>query len=429
MHFFDEREAEIKQALFQDLGKPSMEAFIAEIAITKKEIAYACKNLNSWMQPVSVSTLFVAKPGSSHIQSEPLGVVLIISPWNYPVQLALGPLVGAIAAGNCAVIKPSEFAPATSKLLATLLPQYIDKACVQIVEGAIEESTALLDERFDHIFFTGSHAVGKIVMAAAAKHVTPVTLELGGKSPCIVDRDSNIQAAAERILWGKFSNAGQTCIAPDYLLVHEEIEEKLLHQMKKQLRTFYSDEPKKSKDYGRIVNKAHYQRLMNLINQSGSVFVGGEGDEDERYIAPTILHNVSADAPIMNENMEIFGPILPVLKIKSMEDAVHFINQRPKPLTLYLFSDDKKVQTYVEENTSSGSLVINHTLLQVGIPALPFGGVGSSGMGSYHGKQSFDTLSHRKSVFIKPNAGLIDPTKMLYPPYNETQKSILTKIL
>lgn len=427
--FLNQHEEDIKQALHSDLGKPPLETYIAEIAVVKGELAFIRKNLSSWTQPKKVSTLFAAEPASSHIQSEPLGVVLIISAWNYPIQLSLAPLIGAIAAGNCAVLKPSEFSPATSQLLATLLPKYLDPRCVQIIQGAIPEATELLAEKFDHILFTGSANVGKIVLEAAAKHLTPVTLELGGKSPCIVDRDANIDAAAERILWGKLCNAGQTCIAPDYLLAHKDIENALLLKMQEKLQDFYGNDPKMSRNYGRIVHKNHYRNLMQLMRGNGDIFVGGEGDENERYIAPTILRNVPIDAPIMDKNMEIFGPILPVLKVENIQEAVAFVNSRPKPLTLYLFSGTKKIQQYVSEHTSSGSMAINHTLMQGGIPTLPFGGVGASGMGAYHGKASFDTFSHRKSVFKKPSTNWLDPSRLLYPPATANKEWLLRKFI
>lgn len=420
-------EEEIKDALSSDLGKPRFESYLAEIATVKGELAFIRKNLATWMRSTKVSTLFAAQPATSSIVSEPLGVVLIMSAWNYPLQLALAPLVGAIAAGNCAVLKPSEFSPATSQLLATLLPKYLDPRCVQVIQGAVPEATALLAEKFDHIFFTGSASVGKKILEAAAKHLTPVTLELGGKSPCIVDQDANIDAAAERILWGKFTNAGQTCIAPDYVLVYQNIENALILKMQEKLQHFYGDNPKQSPDYGRIVHKQHYQKLMGLMRGNGDVVVGGVGDENERYIAPTILRNVPVDAPIMDKNLEIFGPILPILAVENVEAAVAFVNSRPKPLTLYLFSGNKRTQKYVKRNTSSGSLVINHTLMQAAIPTLPFGGVGASGMGAYHGKASFDTFSHRKAIFKKPSTNWLDPSRLLYPPFTANKEWAVRK--
>jgi aldehyde dehydrogenase (NAD+) len=424
-NFLKENEAEIMRALAADLGKPPLECLLAEIAVVKGELDYAQRHLASWMRPRKVSTLWAAQPAHSYVQAEPLGVVLIISAWNYPVQLALAPLIGAIAAGNAAVLKPSENAPAVSRLLAELLPKYLDARCVSVVEGGVPETSELLAQPLDHIFFTGSGEVGKIVMQAAAKNLTPVTLELGGKNPCIVDKNTDIATAAERIVWGKFSNAGQTCIAPDYVLVHEEVEEELLQQMQLKLRAFYGDNPEQSLDYGRVVNQKHHQRLMSYMTGSGDVFTGGTGNENTRYIAPTILRNVAKDAPIMDKTLEIFGPVLPVVKVASVHEAVQYLHGRPKSLTLYLFSADSRMENYVREHTSSGSLVVNHCLMQGGVTTLPFGGVGASGMGAYHGKASFDTFSHQKSVFVKPGSSWIDPSKLLYPPRTELKERVL----
>jgi aldehyde dehydrogenase (NAD+) len=354
---------------------------------------------------------------------EPLGVVLVIAPWNYPVQLLLSPLIGAIAAGNCAVLKPSEVTPTVSRLLATLVPRYLDPACVALVEGGVDETTALLRERFDHVFYTGNGAVAKVVMRAAAEHLTPVTLELGGKSPCIVDRNVDLEIAARRIVWGKFLNAGQTCIAPDYVLVHESRESELLDAMKRTLRAFYGDDPKKSPDYGRVVNERHHRRLAVLL-KDGEVVAGGEADEATRFIAPTILRNVAPDAPIMQ--VEIFGPILPVLRVASIDEAVAFVNARPKPLALYVFTRDAQVEEDVIARTTSGGACVNAPLWHIANPELPFGGVGPSGMGSYHGRDSFETFSHRKSVVTKSTR--VDP-KMAYPPYSKLKTAILKRLM
>jgi aldehyde dehydrogenase (NAD+) len=424
--FLQEHERDIEEALHHDLGKPALEAFTAEIAFTAREIAMARKKLSTWARPQRVRTPLFAQPGKCLIYPEPLGVVLIIAPWNYPLQLSIGPLLGALAAGNCAVLKPSEVAPATSALLATWLPQYVDGECLQIVEGGGAETTALLAERFDHIFYTGNGTVGRIVMAAAAKHLTPVTLELGGKSPCIVDPSADLDGAARRILWGKFYNAGQTCVAPDYVLVHEAVEEALLARLKQTLRDFYGEDPRQSPDFGRIVNAHHLARLRRLLPGSGEVFVGGDADasEAERYLAPTILRNVPADAPVMAD--EIFGPILPVLRVHDVDEAIAFISGRPKPLALYLFTTDAEVQTRVLERTSSGGVAVNHTTMHVAVSSLPFGGVGASGMGAYHGRASFDTFSHRKAVLVKSN--WLD-LRLIYPPYDESKKKWLRRLV
>lgn len=427
LRFLKEREREIEKAVRDDLGRPPIEVYPTEIAFIASEISLFKKKLKSWTKPARVPTALVGQPGRSWIYHEPFGVVLIIGPWNYPVQLVLGPLTGAIAAGNCAVVKPSEVAPATSDLLARRLPAYVSPEWVRIVEGGVTETTELLAQRFDYIFYTGNCAVGRIVMEAAAKNLTPVTLELGGKSPCIVDRSVDLDVATRRILWGKFFNAGQTCVAPDYVLAHEAIEDELIARMQKTVVEFFGDDPRKSPDFGRIVNARHYRRLMKVLPGSGKPVTGGSGadnSEDERYIAPTILRDVPADSPVMAD--EIFGPILPVLKVKDIGQAIAFINQRPKPLALYLFSRDDEVQKRVLEQTSSGGVTINHTLLHVAVPSLPFGGVGASGLGAYHGRASFETFSHRKSVLKKPT--WFDPW-FFYPPYNDSKRTWIRRLI
>ncbi|HEY9638830.1 MAG TPA: aldehyde dehydrogenase [Coleofasciculaceae cyanobacterium] len=393
-----DHQEEILAAVKADLHKPDVEAYLTEIGVVK-EIDYAIKHLRAWAKPQSVALPLEQLPAKARIYSEPLGVVLIIAPWNYPFYLMIAPLVAAIAAGNCALLKPSELAPATSQLVATLIQKTFDASYVAVVEGGIEASQALLDEKFDHIFFTGGTAIGKIVMQAAAKHLTPVTLELGGKSPCIVDAEVHIEYAAKRIVWGKFINAGQTCIAPDYLLVDRRIKPALITAMKTAAHAFYGDHPAASPDYARIINPKQFARLAELLS-SGNVVMGGEAIAEQKYIAPTILDSVGWDDRIMQD--EIFGPILPVLEYDRLEDAIAQINARPKPLALYLFSKNPQVQQQVLQQTSSGGVCINDTIMQIGPSTLPFGGVGDSGMGSYHGKAGFDTFSHKKSVLYKP---------------------------
>jgi aldehyde dehydrogenase (NAD+) len=419
-----EREGELVAALQDDLGKPTVEAFAAEIAYPAREVRLAQKMLRKWLRPERAAAPLFAWPGKCRIVREPLGVVLIIGPWNYPVQLMLAPLIGALAAGNGVLLKPSEHAPAVGALLARRLPEYVDAECIQVVEGGVEAATALLAERFDHIFYTGNAAVGRIVMTAAAKHLTPVTLELGGKCPCIVDERVDLEVAARRIVWGKFYNAGQTCIAPDYVLVHKAVEDALLARLKQTLIDFYGPDPRASKDYGRIVNVRHHRRLVQLLPGSGDVFAGGDAIEPERYLAPTILRNVPADAPAMAE--EIFGPILPVLPVSDLRQATAFVNSRPKPLVLYLFSNDRAAHERVLSSTTSGGAVINHTLMHEVIPALPFGGVGESGIGAYHGRASFETFSHRKSVLIKSTW---PDLSLQYPPYNESKQKWLRRLV
>jgi aldehyde dehydrogenase (NAD+) len=422
--FLKEREHDIEQALHQDMGRPAFEVYPAEIAMIVAEIALARKKLARWTKPERVPTTMACQPGRSYIYREPLGVVLIIGPWNYPLQLLLLPLVGALAAGNCAVLKPSELAPATGDLIAGSLPQYLDPAGVQIVQGGPAETAALLAERFDYIFYTGGETVGRIVMQAAAKHLTPVTLELGGKCPCIVDRHTDLDVAARRIVWGKFYNAGQTCVAPDYVLAHKDIEAPLLERLKHTLQDFFGDDPHSGRDYGRIINDRHYERLMKLLEGSGEIVTGGTGIRAEKYIAPTILTDVPSDAPVMKS--EIFGPILPVLKVQDVDHAIAIVSAGPKPLALYLFSDDPAVQAKVLARTTSGGVTVNHTLMHLVNHSLPFGGVGSSGMGSYHGQASFETFSHKKSVLVKRT--WLDPW-FFYPPYNEAKKKWVRRII
>lgn len=418
-----EQEEEISDALAADLGKPRLEGYMTEIAYTLGEIELTRKRLRKWMKPERVGTPIFVQPGSSRIHSEPYGVVLIIAPWNYPFGLVMTPLVGAIAAGNCAVVKPSEVSSQTSALLARRLPEYVDTSCVRVVEGAVPETSALLAEKWDYIFYTGNGAVGRVVMQAAAKNLTPVTLELGGKSPCIVDEHVDLTTTVKRILWGKYSNAGQTCVAPDYVLAHEGIHDRLLEELGKTIRAFWGDDPQKSSDYGRVVNARHHARLCKLL-PSGEVVVGGQTDVADRYIAPTVLKNVAPDSPVMSE--EIFGPILPVLKVKSIDEAIRFVNERDKPLALYVFSSSADVQERVIQNTSSGGATVNHCWMHLAVPGLPFGGVGESGLGAYHGKSTFDVFSHKKSVLKKPFA--LD-APVTYPPYTEQKRKLIKRFL
>lgn len=401
---------EIISAVQADLNKPIFESYLTEIGVVK-EIDYAIKNLKKWSKPKKVATPLDQLPGTAFIYPEPLGVVLIIAPWNYPFQLTISPLVGAIAAGNCAIVKPSEISQNTSQIIAKILQNTFNSEYIAVVEGGVETSQELLQQKFDHIFFTGGTAIGKIVMEAAAKNLTPVTLELGGKSPCIIDSDINIEYTARRIAWGKFINAGQTCIAPDYLLVNQKIKQPLLDSIKNCIQEFYGDDPEKSPDFGRIINQKQFNRLVKLLN-NGDVIAGGKTNPDTCYIAPTLIDNVSLDAPIMQE--EIFGPILPVIEYNHLEEAISIINNQPKPLALYFFSKNKEYQQQVLQKTSSGGVCINDTIMHIGVTELPFGGVGNSGIGSYHGKASFDTFSHQKSVLKK--SFLVD-IKVRYAPY------------
>lgn len=412
----------LEKALAADLGKPALEALAADIGFPKSEAAFAIKNLSRWMKPQKVSQPAAQRPGKSWVQKDPLGVVLIIAPWNYPVQLCFNPLVAAIAAGNCAVIKPSELNPATSKLIAELVPKYLDTDCFEVVEGAVDETTVLLEQRFDHIVYTGNGRVARVVMEAASRHLTPVTLELGGKSPCIVLSDANLDVAAHRIAWGKWSNAGQTCTAPDYVLVQDSVKEALLDKLKGVLREFYGDNPKSSKDYPRIVNERHVDRLADLIEDRNQVAAGGDFDRSERYFAPTVLRDVEPGAKVMQD--EIFGPILPVMSVPDVDAAITYINDHDKPLALYVFTGDRKVSERVLGETSSGGACINATLWHCANPNLPFGGVGPSGMGAYHGRWGFDLLSHTKAVTEKPTG--MDPP-ITYPPYTKIKEWLVRK--
>jgi aldehyde dehydrogenase (NAD+) len=418
-----EREDDLLEALRVDLGKPATEAWATDIGIVISEIEHALRHLRRWTRPERVWAPLATRPGKARIVREPLGVVLVIAPWNYPVQLLLSPLIGAIAAGNCAVGKPSEVSARTSATLARLIPEYLDRDCIAIVEGGVPETQALLAEPWDHILYTGNGRVARVVMEAAAKHLTPVTLELGGKSPVIIDRDANLEVAARRVAWGKFLNAGQTCIAPDYVLVNRDVEDRFVELVRRSIFDFYGDDPKASPDYARIVNDQHFQRLVGLLD-SGRPAVGGDHDASQRYLAPTVLRDVAPDAAIMQD--EIFGPVLPVIPVTDIDEAVAFVNERDKPLALYVFTGSGDTQRRVIDSTSSGGAAVNSTMFHVAVPGLPFGGVGPSGMGSYHGKASFDTFTHRKSVLRKTTRP--DPD-LAYPPYTKRKDKLLRRFL
>lgn len=413
-------------ALSADLHKPATEGWATDIGAVNAEIDALHRNLGRWAEPRRVHVPARLGVGRAKVVPEPLGVVLVIAPWNYPIHLLVLPMAFVLAAGNAVVAKPSELAPATSALMARLVPQYLDEAAVAIVEGGPEETTALLAERWDHILYTGNGRVGRIVMEAAAKHLTPVTLELGGKSPVIVDRDVDLDVAARRIAWGKFLNAGQTCLAPDYVLVHRDVERALLDKLAETVRDFYGDDPRRSPDYARIVNDRHLGRLTELLRdvEAERIVIGGQADVAERYLAPTIVRDVSFDEAMMAE--EIFGPILPVLSVPDTEAAIQAVNTRPKPLALYVFSKAAGVAERVIERTSSGGVCVNGTVLQIATPGLPFGGVGDSGMGAYHGRYGFETFSHQKGVLDR--ATWLDPW-FTYPPYSRLKDRILRRLL
>jgi aldehyde dehydrogenase (NAD+) len=424
--FLVEEEPAILEALQSDLGKCETEAYVTEIGFVINEVDHMLKNIEKWTRPRKVSLPIHQRPGSARIVPEPLGTVLIISPWNYPLQLLLAPLVPAIAAGNTAVLKPSEIAPATAALVDERLLNFLDARVVQVVTGGVEETTELLTERWDHIFYTGNGTVGKIVMRAAAEHLTPVTLELGGKSPAIVTTSADVAVSARRIAWGKCINAGQTCVAPDYVLVHESIESQFVAELATAITEFYGEDVSASPDYGRIVSERHFDRINALLEAGGyeEVAVGGTPDRATKFFPPTVLTGVTNDSAVMSE--EIFGPILPVLIYKELGQAIDFVNERPKPLALYVFADNDRDANRVLSHTSSGGVTVNHVLLHLAIPDFPFGGVGPSGIGSYHGEAGFNVFSHLKPVLRR---GTKPDPKIAYPPYTGFKKKLLRKML
>jgi aldehyde dehydrogenase (NAD+) len=418
-----DHEDEFLDALATDLAKPPLEGYATDVGFVKNDIEHALAHLERWTTPEKVRTPLSVKPGRAWVQREPFGVVLVIAPWNYPVQLTLAPLVGALAAGNCAVVKPSELAPTTSAVLARWIPEYTDRDAVAVVQGGVDETTALLAQRWDHVFYTGNGRVGRIVMRAAAEHLTPVTLELGGKSPVVVDRSANIAVAGKRIAWGRYLNAGQTCIAPDYVLCHRDVIDELTDAIHDAVRAFYGPDPRLSRDYARIVNTHHLRRLVSYLDD-GEIAFGGKFDEPTRYLAPTALRGVADDAPSMSD--EIFGPVLPIRSVVDTDEAVDFVVARDKPLALYVFADNDVVAHDVIDRTSSGTAAVNATLYQVAVPDLPFGGVGESGTGRYHGRHSFETFSHPKGVLHK--ATRPDPA-LAYPPYSRWKGRLLRRFL
>jgi len=404
---------QLEAALYADLHKSPSEAFLTELYPCFEELKFFEKNLKALAKPRRAPSPIMFPLSSCSIRPEPRGVALILSPWNYPVNLTIMPLIGAIAAGNCATIKPSSSSSNTSKVLAKMLASCFDEKFVSVFTGDSKVAEALLEEEFDYIFFTGSPSVGKSVMAAASKHLTPLTLELGGKSPCIIDKDCDLEKAASRIVWGKFTNAGQTCIAPDYVLVHKAVEAKLVSALAGKITDFFGPDAQNATDYCRIINDKHFNRLCSYLKE-GKVVFGGETNRKEKFISPTLIADVLPGSKVMQE--EIFGPILPILPVSSMDDAVAFVNKMPKPLALYVFSNSNKTVENVLSSTSSGGACVNDVLLHVATSELPFGGVGNSGLGKYHGKASFEAFSNARSVFSQTN--LFD-LKQRYPPYDK----------
>lgn len=412
------READIIAALRTDLGRADYESYMVEIGVVLDELRYVIKHLPKWAKNKRVRTPFTHFPAKSFISPQPYGTVLVMAPWNYPFYLSLNPVVGALAAGNCVVLKPSAYAPAASTIIRELCETCFDPGHVTVVEGGRAENTALLEQRFDYIFFTGSVAVGKLVMEKAARHLTPVTLELGGKSPCIVDETADIEVAGRRIAFGKFLNAGQTCVAPDYLFVQETVKAELLAAIERAVLEFFGTDPLTSSELPKIINEKHFLRLKNLM--AGERIVLGGSDDGISRIAPTVLDHVSVDAPIMQE--EIFGPILPVLTFKEIGEATAYVRAQEKPLALYLFTQDAAAQERVLAECSFGGGCINDTIVHLATSYMPFGGVGNSGMGQYHGRDSFDTFTHKRSILKKSNA--LD-LKVRYHPYTEEKGRLL----
>jgi len=414
-----ENENELLASLHKDLAKPTQEAWITEISYVTSDVDHVCKHLNKWAKAKRVATPIVAQPGKSFIKPEPQGTVLIIGAWNYPLQLVLAPLIAVIAAGNCAIIKPSELAPAISALIAKLVPLYLDNKAVSVIEGGVTETTDLLTLPFNHIMYTGNGQVARIVMKAAAKNLTPITLELGGKSPVYIDETADLTITAQRIAWGKWMNAGQTCIAPDYLLIKESLLEPLTLALKAQITAMFGEDPKSSKSYGRIVNQRHCQRIASYF-KDGEIITGGESDIENCYLAPTIIINPALDSPLMTE--EIFGAILPIITIESFDEAKSFVKQREKPLSAYIFSrNTEQVDQWINE-ISAGSQCINDVIMFNAVPDLPFGGTGPSGMGQYSGKAGFDNFSHLKSVLKRP---FLKDIPLRFAPYSKLKLKLL----
>ncbi len=415
--------ADIQAAVNLDLGKSKTEAKFAEIALGLSEIAYLRKNLKRLMKPQKVSSPLAAFPSSSYIKYEPLGVALIIGAWNYPFHLTIAPLLGAIAAGCCAVIKPSELATNTSQLIAKLLPEYIDTDAFIVIEGGKEETSQLLTLKFDKIFYTGGEQVGKIVMSAASRHLTPVTLELGGKSPCLVDSSADIKTSAKRIAWGKFINLGQTCIAPDYVLVEASVKDAFVEELIKQIEVQYGKQPKTNSDYGRIINSRHCQRLAGYLVEQDVIY-GGDIDIQAKYISPTLVMEPSSQSQIMSE--EIFGPILPIKTMSSTQEMIDFVEARPHPLAAYVFTKDTAFQSNFENQVTAGNICVNDISMFMVNHQLPFGGVGTSGMGGYNGKYSFTSFCYEKSV-MKRSFRL--ENNLRYAPYTSFKTWLMSKFI
>lgn len=413
-------EKAIIEALEKDLGKSAFEAYVTEVGFVLSSISQMIKNVDTWMKPETAKTPIHLQPAKSFVVREPYGSVLIIGPFNYPFQLVIEPLVGAMVGGNCAIVKPAETAINTAKIVNKIITETFPPEYIRVVEGEREETSALIHAPFDYIFFTGSVAVGKVVMKAASERLTPITLELGGKSPTIVDQTANLVNAAERIVWGKFLNTGQTCVAPDYLLVHHSVKTEFIALLVETIEKFYGENPSKSKDYGHIINERQFERLRGIIEKEWlQIIHGGDFDRSSLYIEPTIIDRVTWESPSMED--ELFGPILPIIEYDNLADAIHSIRQLPKPLSAYMFTENEEAANYFIESLPFGGGCINDTVSHVGNTNLPFGGVGSSGMNSYHGKASFDVFTHAKAIMQR---GTKIPMKLAFPPYKNKLKLV-----
>ena len=418
-----DNQEEIMDALKKDLNKSPMEAYGTEVGFLLADIKHTLKTIRSLAKPRKVKTPLFHQLGSSWIQPEPYGVTYVVAPWNYPFQLAIAPAIGALAAGNTCIIRPSRMSENTARVMEKLINSNFDESYLKVVLSDIRQSNELLEQKFDYIFFTGSPDVGRQIYAAASKHLTPVTLELGGKSPCFVDETFNTNWGIKRIVWGKFTNTGQTCVAPDYVLVDKKVKQKFVDAFIKTTKEFFGEDPQKSPDLGRIINEKHFLRLTKLL-EKGNILMGGKTDINDLYIAPTLIDGVTADDPVMQG--EIFGPILPIIEYEKLDDAIRFVNSRNKPLALYIFSEDKMYQERILNETSSGNASINECLMHVGQFELPFGGVGESGMGAYHGDVSFETFSHMKGILKKST---LSDFKQRFPPYTESGTKLIGKLI
>ncbi|KAG0042527.1 aldehyde dehydrogenase 3, member A2 [Gryganskiella cystojenkinii] len=418
----DENREQLAKAVYDDLRKSRFEVIIGEITTTLEDINYCLENLDKWTKDEYTTPNFINRVGATcHMRKEPKGVTLLIAPWNYPVHLSLSPLIGAIAAGCTAILKPSELSVHTARLITELFQKYLDRDAYQVVNGAVKETSFLLEEyKWNHIFYTGSGAVAKIIMKTASKDLTSLTMELGGKSPCFIDENCNLAVAAKRIVFGKCFNSGQTCLAPDYVVITENVEERFITEVCRSVKEFFGDNIQSSPDYGRMINNRHFHRAMNLLKASNSEnqVINGEADETDLFIPPVVIRDCDRDDKLMQD--ELFAPFLPMIRVRDVDDAIEFVNSKDDPLVLYIFSEDKKYIKKVLDNTRSGGVLINDTLMHVTENSMPFGGIGPSGMGSYHGKASFDTFTHVRSTMTQNLSPLLEKAMVIrYPPYTE----------